>query len=128
MSTSQGLDDIFGAGKYLEANGHQALLPDANELSDYDQLTPQQIAERKNHYIFLHIKQIEKSDAILVTNGEKKGIPGYIGANTFLEMAIAMYLRKPIYVLNPVEKSLPVYEEVLGMQPTFLNGQLENLK
>ncbi|MDX1766318.1 MAG: hypothetical protein R3313_05200, partial [Candidatus Saccharimonadales bacterium] len=65
---------------------------------------------------------------ILVVNDEKRGIQGYIGGNVMVEMAVAYYLKKPIYILNDVPKDNPVYEEVHGLNCQVLDGRLENLK
>lgn len=74
-----------------------------------------------------HFKKILASDAILVLNHAKKGAQGYIGGNTLMEMAIAFHYKKPIYVLNSVFESSPLYEEILGMNPIFLNGDLKKI-
>jgi len=74
-----------------------------------------------------HFKKILESDVVLVLNHKKNGVQGYIGGNTLMEMALAFHYKKPIYVLNPVMKSSPIYEEILGMSPIFLSGSLENL-
>lgn len=68
-----------------------------------------------------HFKKIEKSEAILIVNLEKNGQKGYIGGNVLIEMAIAFYLKKKIYVLNEVDNKNPFYEEILAMKPVFLN-------
>jgi len=44
-----------------------------------------------------YFEKIKKHDCLLVVNAEKKGIKGYIGANTLIEMAFAFVLHKPIY-------------------------------
>jgi len=74
-----------------------------------------------------HFKKVMECDAILVLNYEKNGVRGYIGGNTLMEMALAFHLRKPIYILNPVSESSPLYEEILGMNPVFLKGSLKKL-
>lgn len=74
-----------------------------------------------------HNAKIVASDAILVVNEEKKGIPGYIGGNVLMEMALAFHFGKPIYVLNPVLESSPFQEEILGMGSIMLNGNLDAL-
>ncbi len=74
-----------------------------------------------------HNNKIVEGDAILVVNEEKKGMPGYIGGNVLMEMAIAFHCGKPIYVLNPVLDSSPFYEEILGMGPIFLFGDLTKI-
>lgn len=70
---------------------------------------------------------IKKSDIVLVANYEKKGISGYIGGNTFLEMGFAHELEKPLYVLNSLP-DLPYKDEMLAMQPTVLHGDLVKLR
>lgn len=74
-----------------------------------------------------HFKKVVECDAILVLNYEKNGMQGYIGGNGLMEMALAFHLRKPIYILNPVFKTSSLYEEILGMAPVFLGGNLMNL-
>ena len=74
-----------------------------------------------------HFKKVIEGDAILVLNYEKKGMQGYIGGNGLMEMAIAFHYKKPIYILNPASKSSSLYEEILGMQPVFLNGNLSKI-
>lgn len=75
-----------------------------------------------------HFDEIDKADAILVVNDEKHGRAGYIGGNVLIEMALAFYQNKPIYLLyHPDEKS-PYLEEILGMEPIVLNGALRKIK
>ena len=75
-----------------------------------------------------HFEEVAAGDIILVINDEKRGIKGYIGPNGLMEMGLAFYLNKPIYVLNPVGKGMPFYEEVLGMDSIILNGDLGKIK
>lgn len=75
-----------------------------------------------------HFDAVAKADAILVVNDKKHDIEGYIGPNVLMEMAIAYYQKKPIYVLNAVAKDLNVYEEVFGMGCQILDGKLEEIK
>lgn len=74
-----------------------------------------------------HFKKVLECDAILVLNYKKKNMEGYLGGNTLMEMAIAFHHRKPIYVLNPVFETSPLYEEILGMAPVFLNGDVKKI-
>ena|SRR3989338_1039701 len=75
-----------------------------------------------------HFEKVLEGDAVLVLNFAKNGVDGYIGGNVLMEMALAFHYKKPLYVLHPVNAKLPVYEEVLGMQPLFLNGELNNIR
>lgn len=71
-----------------------------------------------------HFSKIARSDAILVANYPKHEIDGYVGGNTLMEMAIARYLKKKIYVLSPISSKLSYKEEILGMRPTIINDDL----
>ena len=61
-------------------------------------------------------------------NLEKNGIKDYIGGNTFLEMGLACWLNKPIYLINPIPKELSYTEEIRGMQPIVINNDLSLIK
>ncbi len=82
----------------------------------------------KNHSlrIHAHFNKVEWSEAILVANFDKNGITNYIGPNTLMEMGLAFHLGKKIYLLNPIPETA-WKEEVLGMQPVVLNGDLNLL-
>lgn len=83
---------------------------------------------KKAFYIQDHFNEIEKADAILVVNDEKQGYKGYIGSNVIVEMGLAFYLKKPIFVLNPVNETMPTYEEVFGLGSIILGGKLAKIK
>ena len=83
--------------------------------------------KRKGELMRTHFDKITKADAILVVNDEKHGIAGYIGPNVLLEMGLAFYLGKTIFVLNPVGDEARIYEEVLGMGSIILNGDLSQI-
>jgi len=74
-----------------------------------------------------HFAEIEVADSILVLNYQKNEIPNYIGGNVLMEMAIAFYLNKDIFILNDIPEKSTFLEEIKGMQPIVLHGQLENL-
>lgn len=74
-----------------------------------------------------HFKEIEMSDAILVMNYEKHGKKNYIGPNVLMEMSTAFYLNKPIYILNGQPEDSPLIDEILGLEPIFLDGDLSKL-
>lgn len=74
-----------------------------------------------------HFNEIGQSDAILVMNYEKHGKANYIGPNVLMEMAVSFYLNKPIYVLNGKPEDSPLIDEILGLEPVFLNGDITKL-
>lgn len=83
---------------------------------------------KKAFYIEDHFKEIEQGDAILVVNDEKHGLKGYVGPNVIIEMGLAFYLKKPIFVLNDVTSDMPTYEEVFGLKSVILHGELDKIK
>jgi hypothetical protein len=83
---------------------------------------------RKAELMHAHFDAVAGGDAVLVVNDEKNGVAGYIGPNALMEMGLAFHLRKPIYVLNHIDKDLSIYEEVLGMKSVILDGDLSKIK
>ncbi|MBU1326850.1 hypothetical protein KKB64_00455 [Patescibacteria group bacterium] len=75
-----------------------------------------------------HFRKITQADAILVVNLEKKGMKGYIGGNTLMEMGLAFFLKKPIFIYRPISEELVHKEEIYGLLPIFINGDLEKIK
>ena len=112
--------------------GHKAIVPKSLSLIEHEGFRkPKTVSERlkaeaKYDFIREHFRAIESSDAILVVNSAHHGISGYIGGNTFLEMGIAFYLRKTIYLLNPVP-SMDYELELAAMHPVVLNGDLARM-
>lgn len=74
-----------------------------------------------------HFNEIEKAQAILVLNFEKNGQANYIGGNVLMEMALAFYLKLPIYLYNDVPSESPLLEEIIGLNPVVLKGNLSKL-
>jgi hypothetical protein len=74
-----------------------------------------------------HFAEIATGDAILVLNYEKHGTDNYIGGNVLMEMAIALYLNKPIFILNELPKVSGFLEEIIGLNPTLLHGDIGRL-
>lgn len=119
--------------KELKTMGHTALLPKSIRLLETGKhqksqtITQRLKAEAKHDFLREHFRKVEKADAILVANYDKKGIKGYIGGNTFLEMGFAYWLKKPIYVLYPLPAM--IYElELHAMRPTVIDGDLSKIR
>jgi len=109
----------FGGGKkvyfgqYIENNGGIDAFSPNHEIWDL-----------KEGAINDHYAKIDWADAILVINHEKRGIAGYVGGNTLIEMGVAFYQKKPIFILNPVSSELSYKQEIYGMKPVLLSGNL----
>lgn len=122
----------------LESHGFNAVVPHnaqkMRESGDYDPAyyktwyDDAKDFDKKADFMRRHFDEVAAGDAVLVVNDTKHGVDGYIGSNVLLEMGLAFYLRKPIYVLNPVDKKLPNYEEIYGMQCIFLGGDIAGIQ
>ncbi|MDP3900092.1 MAG: hypothetical protein Q8Q23_03365 [bacterium] len=85
------------------------------------------IWDLKEKAIIAHFDKVAWSNAVLILNYDKNGISGYIGGNTFLEIGVAFYLKKRIYFLNNIPE-MDYKEELIGMKPIVINGDLEKIK
>jgi len=109
----------FGGGKkvyfgqYIEQNGGIDAFPAGHEIWNM-----------KEGAINDHYEKIDWCDGILVVNHEKRGVTGYVGGNTLIEIGVAFYLKKNIYIFNPVSSELSYKQEILGMKPVIINGDL----
>jgi len=127
----------------LEKLGHEVKLPpteipgpDGNMISveEYYRLRKQAskeekwIWDRKKDAITNHFKKVEWGDVALVLNYDKKGVKGYVGGNTLMEIGVAFFLSKPIYLLNDIPEDVSYAEEILGMMPIVINGDLAKIK
>ncbi len=82
--------------------------------------------DRKAEVVLEHFEKVARSDAILVANYDKNDVKGYIGGNTLMEMGLAFFLKKKIYLLNQIPE-LSYKEEILGVRPVILNGDLSKI-
>lgn len=124
--------EMLAVQRMLERAGHQVMVPDgATEYLDgvADKNERQEGAKRKiaRDLIRQHHAYIEKSDAILVLNYDKKGIKNYIGGNAFLEMGFAFVLGKELFMLHDGPNIDMIKEEIMAMQPIVLNGDIQKI-
>lgn len=70
---------------------------------------------------------VAQSDAILVLNYEKNRVRGYIGPSVIMEIGLASFLRKNIYILHEVGREQSCALEVALVKPIYLNGSLDLL-
>lgn len=118
--------------KKLQEMGHTVYVPKSIELMDTIGYVHPTIDEAKveakieHDFIREHFKKIEKSDAILVLNYDKKGTANYIGGNTFLEIGLAYWLGKKLFLLHPIP-DMDYITELHAMQPIVIDGKLDRL-
>lgn len=124
--------EMSQAKQSLEQIGHIVDMPGLdnlnNELDAAGNTLESAHIKIEDNLIRLWFKKIQNADAVLAVNINKKGITGYIGANTFLELGFGYVLNKKIYVLNPYSKEIPYYDEINVLQPIILNGDLTKIE
>ncbi|MES2223820.1 MAG: hypothetical protein V4469_02715 [Patescibacteria group bacterium] len=123
--------EIEDARDQLVATGHEVEIPEGvKHLKEWQDpsATTEEKAERKikNDLIRGYYEKMKGYDVVLVVNSPKKGIDGYIGGNTLIEMAFAHILNKKLYILNPLPE-LSYTSEMIAMQPIILNGDLSQI-
>jgi diphthamide synthase subunit DPH2 len=84
--------------------------------------------DRKKFLTKHHFNKVAEGDAVLVLNYEKNGKPGYIGGAVLMEMGVGLHLGKKVYILHPIDESVSYKEEIYGMLPVILNGDLGRIR
>lgn len=131
-------EEMTGLKNRLEKLGYKVQLPPAKVPGKDGKMIPvaeyykmrktapdsdEWVWKRRAEVIEDHNQKIAWADAVLVVNFAKNSIENYIGGNTFLEMGVAFWLKKKIYLLNSIPE-ISYREEILGMKPVVINGDL----
>jgi len=54
----------------------------------------------------------------------QEGVQGYIGHRTLMEIGVAYYLKKQIYLMYPYQPDAPFALEMDCVEPTIINGNV----
>jgi hypothetical protein len=116
------------AADALWAQGHDVVLPrgivDEHLRGRTEIAVEEKAADKIEHDLIRgYYEEIKAADAVLVVNPELRGIPGYIGGNTLIEMAFAHVLRVPLFCLHPLPE-MSYSAELQAMEPSVLKGDL----
>ncbi len=124
------VEDMAKIKKVLEDQGHKVFAPEPliTEEEYSQEYSKEKLLEMKPIWTQNHFNKIKNSDAVLIVNNEKKGIKGYFGSNTLMELSVAFYLGKKIFLKNPFENNHPHYEEIIGLNSIILNNDLNEVK
>lgn len=124
-------NQIAQAKKALEEKGFILTMPnnydDPMREEEIKKLGQEEYSQWKKEMLILQKQKVEKNDVILVMNLEKNGQENYIGGATFLEMYQAFELGKKVYLYNPIPDNM-LKDEIIGMNPVIINGDLELIK
>jgi len=119
-SSAKFYDKIPKIKRELEDLGHQVLTPSL-EFSRQDAKL-----KIENDLIMKHFKKIELCDAVYITNYNANEVKGYIGGNTLMEMGLAYYLGKNIFMLNEIPK-MPYTDEIIAVKPIVIGTDWDKL-
>ncbi len=118
------IDEMKRMVDELGSRGYEVETPNFAETKLHVKLEKDVV--KKRGFIDDHFRKIDASDAILVVNHEKNGVPNYIGGNTLMEMTYAYAQGLEIFLLNPIPDSSFV-DEIRGMGPIVLDGDSKKI-
>jgi hypothetical protein len=125
-------EEMIEAKKQLELLGHKVVIPALAESfvgkTDQEKIDLAKLQKIQTDAIREHYNEIKNSDAILVLNYDKKGIPNYIGGNSLLEIGFAHVLNKRIYLFNSIPEIEFYKSEIEAVKPVIINKDFSLLK
>ena len=127
--------EMMDTKRKFENLGHSVFVPSDIEFHLKDPFLIDNLDENYKHTIDKNVLRrcfnlITKSDAILVLNYPKNKIDGYVGTSTLMEIGLAYYLGKKIFLFNPIPKPKEARwaHELEIIRPVILNRNLKQIK
>src|SRR3989338_4381932 len=126
------VDEILRVKKEVEKKGHEVEIPEGVkriEIKSKTNASTEERADIKIKYDLIrgYYEKMKRYDVALIVNPEKKGIKGYIGGNTLIEMAFAHILQKPLFCLYAVP-DMNYASEIIAMQPYCITWKIKQDK
>jgi hypothetical protein len=120
--------------KELVEIGHNAQIPDGTESHLRDSNFVEDLDSNlawclENDIMRKNFKNVANAEAVLVVNHKRNEIDGFIGISALMEMGVAHYLDKKIFLLNdlPDHNKHRWAQEARMTRPVILNGNLKNI-
>jgi len=127
--------DMVAVQKELQSLGHDVSIPADSDphLQDadfVDSLTANVAFCIENNTMKRNFDMVAAHDAVLVLNHRRNDIDGYIGTSALLEMGIAHFHGKKLFLYNaqPDYNLVRWAHEVAIMQPVILDEDLSKIK
>ncbi len=124
-------DKIMALKAGLEKLGHTVSVPVDADTHSSDPSLIDDLDRDYEHCVENDVMRkcmnvLANNDAVLVANYPKNGVNGYIGTSTLMELGLAHYLNKKIFLLYPTPhyKEARWAHEVRIFKPTVLNGDI----
>jgi len=132
ISSMHHSEEVLKIKEGLEKLGHQVFCSKFinNFIGKNDEEKEQIKLDQKYNLdaIKEHWEVIQKVDAVLAVNLERKGIKNYVGGNSFLELDFAYVLNKKIFLYNPIPEIHFYDTEIIAMRPIIINGDLTKIQ
>jgi len=126
--------EMLAIEQQLNELGLEAIAPfDAKEHAEDDALVDDFARNMeyciRDDVIRKGFQQVADADAVLVLNYPKNGTEGYIGTSALMELGIAHWLGKKIFLLHniPAPEQCRWAHEVQIMQPIILEGDFTRI-
>ena len=122
---------MIDAKKYIEENSHHhIMLPELTRYQDIRDVQgdDETFTRIKNRLTKENFKNVEYCDVLFILNYSHRGIENYVGGNSFMEMVIAFFLKKPIYLLHEIPEDMTITEEIKSLYPTVVHTLSNFLK
>lgn len=116
---------MVDAKKYIESNSeHQVVLPELTRYQDIRDVQgdDETFTKIKNRLTKENFQNVESCDVLLILNYSHRGIKNYIGGNSFMEMVVAFFLKKPIYLLYDIPENMTFTEEIKSLYPIVVQN------
>lgn len=127
--------EMIAAQEDLSKFGHEVFVPCDTDLhlsspGFIDDLDADREHLVENNVMRRCFDLLADSEAVVFLNFQKNGQDGYIGTSSLMEMGLAYYLGKKIFLLYDVPPPSVARwaHEVLSFQPIVLNGNLDILQ
>jgi len=74
------------------------------------------------------LNQVIAADAVLVCNYPKNNVQGYLGTSVLMELGVAYYFNKKIFLLYQYDKFQNYGLEMAIIDPKILNNDLSKIQ
>jgi len=111
---------MIEAKNYIEKNSeHQVILPELTRYQDIRDVQgdDETFTKIKNRLTKENFQNVKNCDVLLILNYSHRGVENYIGGNSFMEMVVAFFLKKPIYLLHDIPDNMTFTEEIKSLYP-----------
>ena len=118
--------------KKLEKLGHEVLLTDDIEAYASDNQIKHSFEEElalclKYDVVRNFFNKIAQSDAYLVCNHTKNRIVGYLGASVLMEIGLAYYLNKKVFLMSEIDRNQKYALELAVINPIIIGNNFDRI-